>query len=201
MENDIEQARASNMEEDKASGPNKGKFFDVGSASDIEMAINLDYYKEKREMATNILAKLDSEVKRMSFKRNGSERCIYTVPKPLRHVNWKAYAPLLISIGPLHRENTRLEAMEKEKLKFFKKLTERDGMDEKKIIDIVISIENQEERLRHCYSEKFKLIKSRDFVEMILLDAVFVIQFLLESKDDKGPKNFEPRMTFDIRED
>jgi len=201
MENDSEQARASNMEEDKAISPNNGKDFDVGSASDIEMAVNLDYYKEKREMATNILAKLDSEVKRMSFKKNGSECCIYTVPKPLRHVNWKAYDPLLISIGPLHRENTRLEAMEKEKLKFFKKLTERHGMDEKKIIDIVISIENQEERLRHCYSEKFKLIESRDFVEMILLDAVFIIQFLSESKDDKGPKNFEPRMTFDIRED
>ncbi|KAL9380378.1 hypothetical protein Peur_026035 [Populus x canadensis] len=61
MENDIEQARASNMEKDKASSPTKGKDFDVGSASEIEMAINLDYYKEKREMATNILAKLDSE--------------------------------------------------------------------------------------------------------------------------------------------
>ncbi|KAJ6959118.1 hypothetical protein NC653_037420 [Populus alba x Populus x berolinensis] len=110
----------------------------------------------------------------------------------------KAYAPLLISIGPLNRQNKRLEAMEKEKLKYLKKLTERDG---KKIIDILISIKNQEERLRHCYSEKFKSIESRDFVEMILLDAVFIIQFLSESKDDKGPKNFEPRMTFDIRED
>eukprot|EP00258_Populus_trichocarpa_P028690 XP_024444709.1 UPF0481 protein At3g47200-like [Populus trichocarpa] len=187
MENDIEQARASNMEEDKASTPNKGKDIDVGSASDIEMA-------------TNILAKLETEVRRMSFQQR-SECCIYRVPKPLRNVNWKAYAPLLISIGPLNRENKRLEAMEKEKLKYLKKLTERDGMDGKKIIDILISIKNQEERLRHCYSEKFKLIESRDFVEMILLDAVFIIQFLSESKDDKGPKNFEPRMTFDIRED
>lgn len=202
MENDIEQARASNMEEDKASSPNKGKDIDVGSASDIEMATYPDYYKEReREKATDIWAKLDSEVKRMSFKRNGSECCIYRVPKPLRHVNWKAYAPLLISIGPLNRQNTKLEAMEKEKLKCFKKLTERDGMDKKKIIDILISIENQEESLRQCYSEKFKLIESRDFVKMILLDAVFIIQFLSESKDDKGPKNFEPRMTLDIRED
>nr|TKR74638.1 hypothetical protein D5086_0000293310 [Populus alba] len=48
MENDIEQERASNMEEDKASTPNKGKDIDVGSASDIEMA-------------TNILAKLETK--------------------------------------------------------------------------------------------------------------------------------------------
>ncbi|XP_011043654.1 PREDICTED: UPF0481 protein At3g47200-like [Populus euphratica] len=184
------------MEEDKAGTPNKGKDFDVGSASDIEMATNPGYYKE-RERATDILAKLDSEVKQMSFKRNGSECCIYRVPKPLRNVNWKAYSPLLISIGPLESQNIRLEAMEKEKLKYFKKLTERDGMDKKKIIDILISIENQEERLRHCYSEKFKLIKSSDFVKMILLDAVFLIQFLNEYQQ---PNHFEPRMMFDIRE-
>ena len=191
------------MGEDKASTPNKGKDIDVGSASGIEMATNPDYYQNReREKATDILAKLDSEVKQMSFKRNGSECCIYRVPEPLRNVNLEAYSPLLISIGPLNRQNIRLEAMEKEKLKYFKKLTERDGMDKKKIIDILISIENQEERLRHCYSEKFNLIKSRDFVKMILLDAVFIIQFLLESKDhDNDPKNFEPRMTFDIRED
>jgi len=199
MENDIEQARASNMEEDKASAPNKGKDFDVGSASGIEMVTN---QKIEREKATDILEKLDSEEKQRSFKRNGSECCIYRVPEPLRNVNGKAYSPLLISIGPLNREHTE-RAMEKEKLKYFKKLTERAGMDKKKIIDILISIENQEKRLRHCYSEKFKLIESRDFVKMILLDAVFIIQFLLESKDHdyNDPKNFEPRMTFDVRED
>jgi hypothetical protein len=203
LEKDKFIASASNMGEDKASTPNKGKDIDVGSASGIEMATNPDYYQNReREKATDILAKLDSEVKQMSFKRNGSECCIYRVPEPLRNVNLEAYSPLLISIGPLNRQNIRLEAMEKEKLKYFKKLTERDGMDKKKIIDILISIENQEERLRHCYSEKFNLIKSRDFVKMILLDAVFIIQFLLESKDhDNDPKNFEPRMTFDIRED
>uniref|UniRef100_A0A6N2LM33 Uncharacterized protein n=1 Tax=Salix viminalis TaxID=40686 RepID=A0A6N2LM33_SALVM len=172
------------MEEDKASSPN---------ASDIEMA-------------TNIMHKLDTKVRWMPLQRHGSESrrsecCIYRVPKPLRNVKSKAYDPLLISIGPLHHGNERLEAMEKEKLKYFKKLTERDGMDEKKMRDIMISIKNQEERLRHCYSEKSILMESIEFVEMILLDAVFIIQFFLESNDDKGPKNFEPRIAFDIRED
>uniref|UniRef100_A0A6N2L1C3 Uncharacterized protein n=1 Tax=Salix viminalis TaxID=40686 RepID=A0A6N2L1C3_SALVM len=178
MENDIvEQARASNMEEDKA-------------------------------RATNIVKKLNDEMLHMSSEQNSSEKrispcCIYRVPQPLRNVNWKVYAPLLISIGPLHRGNKILEAMEKEKLKYLKKLTERDGMDEEKMRDIVISIRKEEERLRYCYSEKLKKTESSDdFVEMILLDAVFIIQFFLESNDDTdGPKNFGPRMTFDIRED
>ncbi|KAG5226361.1 UPF0481 protein [Salix suchowensis] len=159
-------------------------------------------------MAKDILKTLDTEVRLISFQQKSSESlrsecCIYRVPKPLRNINWKAYAPLLISIGPLNRKNERLEAMEKDKRKYLKKLTERDGMDEKKMCDIVISIKNQEERLRNCYSEKSILMESSDdFVKMILMDAVFIIHFFLESKDDTdGPKNFEPRMTFDIRED
>uniref|UniRef100_A0A6N2MKC0 Uncharacterized protein n=1 Tax=Salix viminalis TaxID=40686 RepID=A0A6N2MKC0_SALVM len=180
MENDIEQARASNMEEDKASSPNKAKYI---------------------EMATNIVEKLDNEMRSMSFQENRSECCIYRVPKQLRNVNLKVYAPVLISIGPLHRRNEKLKAMEKEKRKYFKNLTEHNGMDKKKKCDIVIHIKNQEERLRHCYSEKFKTIESDDFVEMILLDAIFIIQIFLESNNKKCDKSLETRMTFDIRED
>uniref|UniRef100_A0A6N2KJE0 Uncharacterized protein n=1 Tax=Salix viminalis TaxID=40686 RepID=A0A6N2KJE0_SALVM len=189
----VEHERASNMEEDKASSPNKGIVIDVGNATDIEMA-------------KDILQTLNTEVRWIPLQQNDrkrrSDRCIYRVPNLLRNVNSKAYDPNLISIGPLHRENKRLEAMEKEKLKYFKMLTAGDGMDEKKMCDIVISIKNQEERLRNCYSEKSILMESSDdFVRMILLDAVFIILFFLESNDDYGPKILEPWMTFDIRED
>ncbi|KAH8484335.1 hypothetical protein H0E87_028690 [Populus deltoides] len=40
MKNDVEQARASNMEDDESSAPNKGKVIDVGSDSDIDKDIN-----------------------------------------------------------------------------------------------------------------------------------------------------------------
>uniref|UniRef100_A0A6N2LIP9 Uncharacterized protein n=1 Tax=Salix viminalis TaxID=40686 RepID=A0A6N2LIP9_SALVM len=179
------------MEEDKATTPNKGKDIHVGSASDIEMA-------------SNILKK-HTAVGQMAWQLNGSESrgsecCIYKVPRSLRNVDSKAYAPQNISIGPLNRKNEKPMNMEKQK--YFIKFTERDGMDKKILYDIVISIKNQEECLRHCYSDKSISMNSSDFVEMILLDAVFIIQFFLESNDDTdGPKNFEPRMTLDIRED
>jgi len=38
----------SNMEEEKASTPNKGKDIYVGSSSGIEMATNADYYQKKK---------------------------------------------------------------------------------------------------------------------------------------------------------
>ncbi|XP_011043572.1 PREDICTED: UPF0481 protein At3g47200-like isoform X2 [Populus euphratica] len=92
--------------------------------------------------------------------------------------------------------------MENEKLRYYKEFTERIGMDMEKIRDIIRSIQNQEERLRDCYSEEFKLAKKSDFIEMILLDAVFIIEFMKEySNNDEGPNRFEPRTILDIRED
>jgi len=92
--------------------------------------------------------------------------------------------------------------MENEKLRYYKKFTEGIGMDMEKIRDIIRSIQNQEERLRDCYSEEFKLTKKSDFIEMVMLAAVFIIEFMKEySNNDEGPNRFEPRTILDIRED
>ena len=104
----------------------------VGGASDIEMGKYI-HVGSAKDISHELYTEDNSESR-------SSECCIYRVPRRLRNVNREAYTPLLISIGPLNRENKRLEAMEKEKLKYLKKLTEQDGMDEKKICDIVISI-------------------------------------------------------------
>ncbi|KAG5226383.1 UPF0481 protein [Salix suchowensis] len=66
-------------------------------------------------------------------------------------------------------------------------------MNKEKIRDLVVIIQNKEKYIRSCYSEKFNRINSCDFIEMILLDAVFIIEFL---KEYKHPKNFEPRMIY-----
>ncbi|KAG5226370.1 UPF0481 protein [Salix suchowensis] len=137
-------------------------------------------------------------MKELSSKQNRDHCCIYRVPKSLRNVNWKAYTPLLISVGPLHREIKRIQTMQNHKWRCFKEFTEQDGMNKEKIRDLVVIIQNKEKYIRFCYSEKFNQISSCDFTEMILLDAVFIIEFL---KEYKHPKNFEPRMMFDIKED
>lgn len=49
MKNDVEQARASNMEDDESSAPNKGKVIDVGSDSDIDKDINNLSVSNKRK--------------------------------------------------------------------------------------------------------------------------------------------------------
>ncbi|XP_034903996.1 UPF0481 protein At3g47200-like [Populus alba] len=68
-------------------------------------------------------------------------------------------------------------------------------------MDLVNIIRNNEKKIRQYYSKNFDEIRSWDFIEMILLDAVFIIEFLKESNDVDGPKNLEPWMMSDIKED
>uniref|UniRef100_A0A6N2MTL1 Uncharacterized protein n=1 Tax=Salix viminalis TaxID=40686 RepID=A0A6N2MTL1_SALVM len=200
MKNHVEQASASNMEDYVSSSQKKGKGFDVvGSDSDIDYKdINNACTTNSERDDNKILAQLNDKMKELSSKQNRDHCCIYRVPKSLRNVNWKAYTPLLISVGPLHREIKRIQTMQNHKWRCFKEFTEQDGMNKEKIRDLVVIIQNKEKYIRFCYSEKFNQINSCDFIEMILLDAVFIIEFL---KEYKHPKNFEPRMMFDIKED
>ncbi|KAF5469021.1 hypothetical protein F2P56_013125 [Juglans regia] len=105
-------------------------------------------------------------------------RCIYKVPDHMRKLNEEAYTPQVISIGPFHRDNRKLQTMERFKLRYLKIFTDRA---ETKLEDIVSTIKGAEESVRECYSETIPL-GSDDFVKMILLDASFIIVYFLKNK-------------------
>ena len=48
--------------------------------------------------------------------------------------------------------------------------------------DLLMIIKNKEEKIRHCYSEDFRHRSSNDFVKMILLDAIFIIELFWRTK-------------------
>jgi hypothetical protein len=124
------------------------------------------------------------------------------VPNSFRKVRPEAYTPQLISIGPLHRGDERLKDKEQQKLRYLKEFSERDGMDKKEIEDLLIIIQKNEARIRASYSENFSEITGSDFIEMILLDALFIIEFLKDSNDlQHDSESLKPWMIFDIRED
>jgi hypothetical protein len=112
------------------------------------------------------------------------ECCIYRVPKLLRKVNEEAYTPKLVSIGPLHHGREELRDMEMHKLRYFKDFFQRTTL-KKSQKDLASIIEAKEETIRHCYSEDCGL-KSKDFVKMILLDAIFIIELFLRLTEGKN---------------
>nr|POE66885.1 upf0481 protein [Quercus suber] len=122
------------------------------------------------------------------------ECCIYRAPKKLREVNKEAYTPKLISIGPFHyggkepRDNDgEREQREVEKLKvgYLKKFCNRTRKSQKEIARI---IEENEEKIRRCYSESFDICHD-DFVKMVLLDSTFIIELFLRSYMEEEYEN------------
>ncbi|KAM5564513.1 UPF0481 protein [Rosa sericea] len=101
-------------------------------------------------------------------------RCIYRVPDRLRRVKEEAYTPHVISIGPFHHGKEALKAMEDHKKWYLKCVMNRTNLE---LNDYIKKIKEQEERLRSCYAETFEH-KSDEFVKIILVDAIFVIEFL-----------------------
>jgi len=107
------------------------------------------------------------------------ECCIYRVPKLLRKVNEEVYTPKLISIGPFHYNREELKDMEMHKLRYFKNFLDRTRKSQEHLRNI---IKDDEKKIRLCYSEDCGL-DSRDFVKMILLDAIFIIELFLKVRE------------------
>ncbi|KAK7283073.1 hypothetical protein RIF29_12330 [Crotalaria pallida] len=106
-----------------------------------------------------------------------SECCIYRVPKQLCQAAEKSFIPKVVSIGPLHHNREDLRDMEEHKLRYVKDFLERTKVG---LEDCINLIKKSETKLRNCYAETIDL-NSNTFVEMILVDASFIIEVLLRT--------------------
>ncbi|GMP86431.1 hypothetical protein CsSME_00039213 [Camellia sinensis var. sinensis] len=103
--------------------------------------------------------------------------CIFRVHEGLRNANEKAYTPKLVSIGPYHRGQSKLLAMEKRKEHYLELLLQRNNNLRKE--NYLDSMKKLEERARKYYADPVDHLDSDEFVKMMLYDACFVIEFLL----------------------
>ncbi|KAI7996978.1 UPF0481 protein [Camellia lanceoleosa] len=103
--------------------------------------------------------------------------CIFRVHEGLRNANEKAYTPILISIGPYHRGQPKLLAMEKRKEHYLELLLQRNSNLRKE--NYLDSMKKLEERARKYYADPVDHLDNDEFVKMMLYDACFVIEFLL----------------------
>ncbi|KAI9111142.1 hypothetical protein K1719_017753 [Acacia pycnantha] len=133
----------------------------------------------------NALSSLKAELEIMDESEFPAPQscCIYRVPPELQEVNEAAYIPIMVSIGPFHRGNKRLNSMEEVKLWFLYKFLKR--TQDRSFDDYVWVLRNQEIKIRRCYSEIIPM-DSDEFIRMILTDACFIIEyFLLRLEKDR----------------
>jgi hypothetical protein len=151
---------------------------------------------QDRVLANDIAKMLESSEPPLS-----PECCIYKVPTDLRKVNEKAYTPEVISIGPFHHGDERLETMEKLiKVTYFKRFVQKTLLNVEKLVSI---IRNREADVRHCYSHPSAL-SSDGYVKMILTDASFIIVFFLtycKTNEWMGEDDLTPRLISTVRKD
>ncbi|KAI3853120.1 hypothetical protein MKW92_023484 [Papaver armeniacum] len=101
---------------------------------------------------------------------------IYRVREKFRKISEFAHSPEMVSIGPFHRQNGSLKAMEDHKLRYAHALLSRTApTGTNKLEECVASIERIEVQARKCYSEPIDL-KINEFVEMMVIDGLFMIE-------------------------
>ncbi|XP_013636352.1 PREDICTED: UPF0481 protein At3g47200-like [Brassica oleracea var. oleracea] len=123
--------------------------------------------------------------------------CIYRVPNRLREVNPEPYTPQLVLIGPLHHsvKSQALKALYLgDDITYTKSMAYLDMEEHKKtylaefaariegettIDELRRMIKEEEETIRASYQESTAWIQSPEFVEMVLHDSVFIIEFIL----------------------
>ena len=128
--------------------------------------------KNMMSSATDSSHKIDIESEEIN-----KQCCIYMVPKKLRKVKEEAYTPKLISIGPIHRGNSELD-MERRKQTYCDKFYRRT---KKAKEDFESVIEQNEDKIRKYYAEEITLPCGEEFVKMILLDSIFIIELFLRT--------------------
>ncbi|KAI4332899.1 hypothetical protein L6164_017772 [Bauhinia variegata] len=77
------------------------------------------------------------------------ECCIYKVAYHIRKLNVEAYTPNVVSIGPLHHFDQRLQNMERCKRVYFKQFVAQTKI---RLEDLISSMEEAKPRLRLSYS-------------------------------------------------
>jgi hypothetical protein len=120
-----------------------------------------------------------------------SECSIFRVPDRLRRHNEKAFEPELVSIGPFHHGKEKLKAMEKIKLWFLHCLLDRAPTTRTTLKCFVEAIGRIEQECRACYAEEI-LVPEKDFIEMLVVDGCFILEFLRKGSGEGQPNIEDP---------
>ncbi|CAL5392092.1 unnamed protein product [Camellia sinensis] len=115
------------------------------------------------------------------------ERCIFRVHDRLRNENKKAYEPEVVAIGPYHHGKDNLQPMEEHKLRYLKWLLHR--RNETSAERYIVEMQKSEQRAREFYAEPINSLDSNAFVEMMLLDSCFILEFLRNMANLEDPNN------------
>ncbi|KAK7244955.1 hypothetical protein RIF29_39784 [Crotalaria pallida] len=132
----------------------------------------IDMYTIDEEKLASMHLKISEDPKLLSKAAGKSSCCIFRVPQGLIDANGKAYQPHIVSIGPYHRGQKRLNMIEEHKWRYLGSLISRTKLS---LEDLLKAIAPLEIETRECYSETIPL-DTHDLIEMLVLDGCFIVE-------------------------
>lgn len=144
------------------------------------------------EIAASLRSKLDNlDVDRIRNTRPN----ICKVPADIRSANASCYDPKLISIGPFHHgRNPHTKPMEEMKLLYLHDLLARETTTSPITsnqldcyTDAILRLEDDARR-EYSVDQDLETMRSEEFVEMLVVDGCFVVEFLLKRAEGKVGK-------------
>ncbi|XP_042753763.1 UPF0481 protein At3g47200 isoform X2 [Lactuca sativa] len=143
-----------------------------------------DYRKEVHDFISKLIK---SESVRLNQSEQSNIVTICMVPNTLRNLNPTAYTPRITSIGPLHKGDKHLQAMEEHKVTYMLRLfcrtresTEEDI--EKITYDCVQEVLRNLTRARACYAQSLTNYEDFKLAKMMVLDGCFILELIYRFK-------------------
>ncbi|CAL5349343.1 unnamed protein product [Camellia sinensis] len=149
------------------------------------------FFVESEAEDINVDARNNSDLGRGQASSEQAITCIYKVPEELRTLKKSAYKPRVVSIGPIHSNDKRLDAMKQIKLSYKDSFCSK-YMSETQKQSCLNAMEQPEfeARVKNCYADKIELIikenqrndsSAKDLVQMMFDDGCFIIELLFRS--------------------
>ncbi|XP_078173181.1 UPF0481 protein At3g47200-like [Carex rostrata] len=131
--------------------------------------------------ASPISESMQSKLDKLWCKTNEANNfTIFCISHIISQSKKNLFEPFVISIGPFHHGKKHLRTLEEQKWRFLKDFLSRGDTS----LDRCLSeMELLEKRTRGCYSETVNP-DSNAFVEMMMLDGCFVLEYFLKLKQE-----------------
>ncbi|KAH6807427.1 transmembrane protein [Perilla frutescens var. frutescens] len=101
--------------------------------------------------------------------------CIFKVPQSFIDINGRCYQPQIVSVGPYHHGDSRLQMIEEHKWRFLGTLLRRMQGRGLSLEDLLEAMQPLEARARECYSANIHF-STDEFVEILVVDGCFLIE-------------------------
>ncbi|XP_043818103.1 UPF0481 protein At3g47200-like isoform X2 [Manihot esculenta] len=146
-------------------------------ASDQHVIIVPD--DEHKHWLRSVEESIKEQVPKLLNKTAGKASCsIFRVPKSLVKIHPEAFQPQIVSIGPYHHGAKHLEMIQQHKRRFLGAVLARTQAFGVGLDDFYKIIAIDEKKIRECYSESTDAYNSRQLIEMLILDGLFIIELL-----------------------